>query len=239
MSAPITIAFGNVGRGPAGADHDALRDLFARMPKTRWAVLLCEINEADDNDELALTKRLMPKGATVYCQASREPIVLSPDFARARSRVVWVPDTAVGPKTTPGVHRGWSPPRSINVVHVPGENLTLLGAHPAAGAYHGERPPAAKRALVKSWDKTFATHRLIETALHDRGRNVAWTIDYNRVNLPDVVAGERQVFADVTDHGRVLPAAGWDVTTKYLGRVDFRVDSHDGQIMRVQFKEKE
>jgi hypothetical protein len=228
VNAPLTIGFGNVGRGSDGADRDALEALFAAMPDQRWAVLLCEINEGDANDELALAKRLAPDGSTFYCQRSREPIVLSPDFPRARSRVVWVPDTAV---------KRWSPPRSINVVHIPGEPTTLIGGHPAAGAYHGTRPPAAKAELVKSWDRTFAAHRLIEHSLHARGRNVAWAMDYNRVNLPDVVAGELEVFADVTDHGRVLPAEGWDAVTRYLGRVPFHVDSHDGHVMRVQFKE--
>lgn len=230
MTAPLTIGYGNIGRGTNGADWDALKALFDAMPENRWAVLLCEVNEGDQNDELALAKRLAPKGSTFYCQRSREPIVLSPDFARARSRVVWVPDTAV---------KRWSPPRSINVVHIPGENATLIGAHPAAGAYHGDRPKAAKEQLVKSWDRTFATHRLIEASLNARGRNVAWAIDYNRVVLPTVVAGEREVFADVTDHGRVLPADGWTAQTKYLRRVDFHVDSHDGHVFRVQFNEKE
>jgi hypothetical protein len=234
MTAPLTIGFGNVGRTKHGksygVDKDALAALFDAMPAERWAVLLCEINEGDDNNELALAKRLAPKGSRFYCQRSREPIVLSPDFARARSRVVWVPDTAV---------KKWSPPRSINLVHLPGENTTLIGAHPAAGAYHGDRPATAKRLLVKSWDKTFATHRLIEESLHARGRHVVWAIDYNRVNLPPVVTGEREVFADVTDHGRVLPADGWHAETKYLGRVDFRVDSHDGHRFRVRFTEKE
>jgi hypothetical protein len=228
MTAPLTIGYGNVGRGSNGADHDALAALFAAMPEKRWAVMLCEINEGDINDELALAKRLAPKGTTFYCQRSREPIALSPDFPRARSRVVWVPDTSV---------KRWSPPRSINLVHIPGENTTLIGAHPAAGAYHGDRPAAAKELLVKSWDKTFATHRLIEESLHARGRNVVWAIDYNRVVMPDVVAGEREVFADVTDHGRVLAADGWTARTRYLRRVDFHVDSHDGHIMRVQFVE--
>jgi hypothetical protein len=129
---------------------------------------------------------------------------------------VWVPNTSV-PR--------WSPQRSINVVHIPGENTVLLGGHPAAGAYHGDRPALAKRALVKSWDKTFAAHRLIEQALHDRDKNVIWAMDTNRPHMPDAVFGEREVFCDVTDHGRVLPAAGWEAKTKYLGRVDFRVDS--------------
>jgi hypothetical protein len=226
---PLTIGFANVGRGSNGADHDAMEAMFAAMPAERWAILWCEINEGDaPQNELTLAKRLAPKGTGWYCQATREPIALSPDFRRARSRVVWVPDTAV-PR--------WSPSRSINVVHIPGEPITLLGAHPAAGAYHGDRPAAAKRELVKSWDKTFAAHKLIETALHAKGQNVAWAIDYNRVNLPDVVAGEREVFADVTDHGRVLAADGWTAETHYLGRVDFRVDSHDGHVFRVRFSE--
>jgi hypothetical protein len=239
VNAPITIGFANVGRGSNGADHDAIAAMFAAMPERRWAILWCEINEGDRNNELALAKRLAPKGTRWYCQASREPIALSPDWPRAHSRVVWVPNTAVTPKTTPGVHRGWSPPRSINLVHLPGENTVLIGGHPAAGAYHGDRPAAARKALVKSWDKTFATHRLIETALHGRGKNVAWLMDVNRVSMPDVVGGEREVFADVTDHGRVLAAPGWAVETKYLGRVPFHVDSHDGHRMRVRFSEKD
>jgi hypothetical protein len=234
VNAPLTVGFGNVGRTKHGSswgvDKDALSALFAAMPAERWAVLLCEIGEGDDNGELALAKRLAPKGSTFYCQASREPIVLSPDFGRAHSRVVWVPNTSV-PR--------WSPQRSINVVHLPGENTVLLGGHPAAGAYHGDRPALAKRALVKSWDKTFAAHRLIEQALHDRDKNVIWAMDTNRPHMPDAVFGEREVFCDVTDHGRVLPAAGWEAKTKYLGRVDFRVDSHDGHVFRAQFNEKE
>lgn len=232
MSAPLTIGYGNIGHPDhpsGGVDTQALEALFDAMPDRRWAVLLCEINEGDNNDELALAKRLAPPGSRFYCQRSREPMILSPDFPRARSRVVWVPDTGV---------KRWSPQRSVNLVHVPGENLTLIGSHPAAGAYHGDRPAAARKALIKSWDKTFATHRLIEEALHARGRNVAWAIDYNRVNLPDVVAGEREVFSDVTDHGRVLPAPGWTAITKYVRRVPFRVDSHDGHVFRVQFRER-
>lgn len=225
----IHYGFGNVGRGTNGADRDALEALHAAMPDQRAVVLLCEINEGDANDELALAKRIF-RGWTFYCQATREPIALSPDWPRARSRVVWVPDTAV---------KKWSPPRSINVVHLPGEPTTVIGGHPAAGAYHGDRPAAAKAQLVKSWDKTNAAHRLIEASLHERDRNVAWLMDYNRTDLPDVVPGEQTVFHDVTDWCRVLPAADYRADFRFVRSVPFHVDSHDGLIARGSFNLKE
>ena len=224
----VHYGFGNVGRGRDSADLNALKALRDALPDERAAVFLCEINEGDHNDELALAKRIF-KGWRFYCQRSREPIALSPDWPRARSRVVWVPDSSV---------KRWSPQRSINVVHLPDENTTLIGAHPAAGAYHGDRPAAAKELLVKSWDKTFATHRLIETSLHERDRNVVWAVDYNRLDLPPIAAGEKTVFHDDTDWGRVLPAAGYEASFHYVGRVQFNVDSHDGHVFRGAFTEK-
>lgn len=226
----ITYAFANVGRGSDGADQDALKALFDAMPDKRWVVFLCEINEGDHNDELALAKRLAPAGSRFYAQATREPIVLSPDFAKARSRVHWVPDSSV---------QHWSPRRSVNVVHLPGETISVIGAHPAAGAYHGDRPLAARGLLRTSWDNTHRIHRQIETGLHKRGRDVVWAIDYNRTDLPPIAPGEQTVFHDVTDWGRVLPAKGHVADFKYVRTVQFHVDSHDGHVMRGRLtKEK-
>jgi hypothetical protein len=233
MNAPLTIGFANLGRTRDGQsssiDRDALEALRDALPRERAVVMLCEINEGDRNDELALAKRVF-KGWKFYNQGSREPVGLSPDMHHARGRVTWVPDTSV-PR--------WSPTRSVNVLHLYGENTSLIGGHPAAGAYHGDRPAAARRALIKSWDATFAAHRMLEASLHKRGRNVVWAMDVNRVDMPPVVPGEREVYAAVTDHARVLPADGWEVRAKFLRRVPFRIDSHDGQIFRVRFIEKD
>lgn len=226
MSESVTYALANVGRGPNGADEDAVRAMFDAMPEERWVILWCEVNEGDKNDELTLAKRLAPKGTRFYCQATREPIALSPDWPRARSRVMWVEGTSVP---------HWSPQRSLNIVHLPGEPTTVLGGHYAAGAYHGDRPAAAKVLLRHSWDNLERVHRNTERRLHARGRNVVWLMDTNNDRHPLMAPHEMPVVHDVTDHGRVLAAPGQVARFKELPQVDFRVDSHDGQRMRGYF----
>lgn len=225
MTEPVTYALANVGRGSDGADKETLHALHDAMPQKRAVVLLCEINEGDHNDELALAKKIFD-GWHFYCQATREPIALSPDWPRARSRVIWVPDTSV-PR--------WSPQRSLNIVHLPGEPTTVLGGHYAAGAYHGERPAPARVLLRHSWDNLERVHRHAERRLHARGRNVVWLMDTNNDRHPPMAPHEETVVHDVTDHGRVLAAPTQVARFKALPTVPFRVDSHDGQRMRGYF----
>lgn len=73
------------------------------------------------------------------------------------------------------------------------EAFVVINTHYPAGAYHGTRPPAAKRELKKHWDEQFENHKKLVKKYVDRGYTVFWTGDVNRVDMPRVHPRERQV----------------------------------------------
>lgn len=230
---PINYAFWNDGRRKHGdttkLDLVALQTLKDALPKTRTAVFLTEINEGDDNNELAAAREVFdgwqvhagPHGRRV-----REPILLSPDFADARSSVIWIPNTAV---------KHWSPQRSLLTVHLPDEPVSLLAIHYPAGPFTpAPRPNWAEDDLLHSWRMCHQTHVRHQRALHNEGRNIVWMMDVNNRNFVHI-PGEQTVVNHWTDWGRVYPAAGYGTQFKALPPVDLHVDEHDGQRMRGRF----
>lgn len=228
-------AFGNVGRdkndkrSTHAVDLDALRGLLEAVGDEQAAVFLCEINEGDDNDEFALVRKVF-KGWRLYGRTTREPILLSPDQPRAKSHVLWVPDTAV---------RRWSPRRSWLTVNLADEPVSLLGGHPPAGAHgQGERPSWARGPLNKGFDNMRAAKTKRVKRLHARGRNVVCMADENDYDMADVHPRVRTVWHDRTDYGQVVPADGWTGDFRAGREVPFRIDSHDGHVMHGRFKKE-
>lgn len=227
-------ALGNIGRdkGPKSSnriDLDALLALRVNIPDEQSAIFLCEINEGDDNNEMALVRTTF-KGWRVYGAKTREPILLSPDQPRAKSNTYWVKDSAV---------RKWSPIRSVLVVHLADEPESLIGCHPCAGANgQGDRPSWARGPLQTSWDNTIDKMNSIKKRLHLRGRDVTTMIDSNTYDNKTykLLPNERQVWRDATDVGRVYPALGSKPWFVDGGKVDFKIDSHDGHLMHGRYK---
>lgn len=219
-------AFGNIGRdkGPKSTnrlDMDALMALRVNVPNEQAAIFLCEINEGDDNDELKLVQTAF-KGWRIYGRKTREPILLSPDQPKAKSRVIWVPNTAV---------RAWSPPRSLLIVNLSDEPESLLGYHPAAGANgQGDRPKWAIEPLQKSFDNLMSVTVAVKRRLHRRGRNVSSRVDGNAYTkqIARVQKGEQVVWNDGTDWGLSWPAEEYIARFHDAGKVPFKIDSHDG-----------
>ena len=229
--------FGNVGRDQSEkrsskrVDTDALEALRDALPDERAAAFLCEINEGDDNNEMKLARQIF-KGWRLYGSNTREPILLSPDNPPARARVFWVPNTAVAL---------WSPPRSVLVVDLADEPTTLLGSHPAAGANgQGKRPAHALEPLQDSWDAVTEKRRLIKQRKHKAGRNIIELLDANAYNhrIQRQPTGEQVVWNQRTDWGLVYPAADYRALFHYGKQIDFRVDTHNGHVMRGFFPPK-
>lgn len=229
-------AFGNIGRrkGPQSTnviDMDALMALRVNVPNEETAIFLCEINEGDKNNELKLVQTAF-KGWRIYCRRTREPILLSPDQPKAKSRVLWVPNSAV---------EHWSPRRSVNIVHLADEPESLVGGHPAAGANgQGTRPKKYLGPLQVSWDNWNHKFKQVKTRLHKRGRNVTSMLDYNAYNRDvfRLLPGEQVVWNDATDWGLVFPAENQLARFHDGGKVDFKIDSHDGHTMWGRYIKK-
>jgi hypothetical protein len=168
----------------------------------------------------------------LYGVTTREPILLSPDQPKARARVYWVDNTAV---------ERWSPRRSVLVVDLEDEPTSLIGLHPAAGANgQGDRPAHARPLLQKSWSKTITKRNILKHNLHDKGRNIVEMLDANAYNLNTLphAPGEKTIFHDDTDWGRVWAAKGYRADFRRGAVVDFDIDSHDGHLMHGTFRKK-
>lgn len=226
--------FGNIGRdkGPKSTnriDLDCLRALRDRVSDEKACVQLAEIREGDDNNELKLTLQVF-KGWRLYGASTREPILLSPDQPKARSKVIWIQNSSV---------RLWSPRRSILIVDLADESESIFAAHPAAGANgQGERPKWARPLLQTSWDLTMKRLALEKKRRHQMGRHCTTQIDANAYSTKvyPLMPGEKVVWQDDTDWGRVWPAAGCRAVFQDKGRIDFHLDSHDGHHMSGLYK---
>src|SRR5690348_7671234 len=78
------VTFGNLGRDKnphkttKWLDRQAIQNLHAATPDWQAAVVLCEVNEGDDDDELKLVLNEF-RGWRLYGRTTREPVLLSPD----------------------------------------------------------------------------------------------------------------------------------------------------------------
>lgn len=231
---PITYGFGNIGKKPdtpgstSRVDRAALEALREGMPDERAVVVLVEINEGDDNNELAIARHVFA-GWQFFCTETREVAAITPDFEDARAHVHWVADSAV---------EKWSPRRSINALHLGDDLPSVLFGHYAAGAHgQGDRPDWAKPLLNTSWDNTRAKHAVVQQNLHSRRRDLVWLADVNAYQLPRL-RGEQTIVHDRTDWIRVMPAAGRLAHFRPLPQIQFHnLDSHDGQRARGGFKD--
>jgi hypothetical protein len=213
----------NLGRDdePGSTTRIDLRILHIvkeKMPSKRAVVFFVEINEGDDNDEKALIRRVFPNWQ-LRLASTREPILLSPDWAQCQERVRWVGDTAV---------EHWSPVRSVGRVFLP-DNETLFSAHYAAGANgQGDRPSWARGPLQTSWDNLDRVHKQLEQVEYRRGRNVSLMEDRNAYTVKVVrpIPGQRTVVHERTDWGMVRPAEGNRSRFRALAPTRLGLDSH-------------
>lgn len=225
--------FANIGRdkGPKSSnwiDEQSVKALRERTPDEECAVFLCEINEGDDNNEFSILREYYP-GWTLYGRTTREPILLSPDQPVAQDVVYWVDKSSV---------RLWSPRRSVLVVNLADEPEALIGCHPPAGANgQGDRPKWARPLLQTSWDQTVDKLARVKRGLHARGKNVTTMIDANAYSkkVYKLLPGERIVWQDDTDWGRVWPGPAFRPAFEYRGTIDLKIDSHDGHKMKGRY----
>lgn len=214
-------------------DEAMLREALEVLGDEQAALFGCEFLEGDDNNELAIARRVL-KGWTMYAGALgrrvREPIFLSPDQPPARWRVTWTPGTAV---------EKWSPQRSVLRVHLDDTPETLLARHNAAGARgQGDRPAWALKPLNDSFSKSQTAGIRAKRAAHRAGRHATELADLNHYALPGL-PGEDTIFHERTDYGRAYPAAGFR-TDFHQGRSGTRhVDSHRLRTMHGTYRPKE
>lgn len=202
-------------------DRRALVNLRDALGEKQAAAFLCEINEGDDNDEMAEAIDVFD-GWTIYGRTTREPVFLSPDQPRAEARLTWVEGSAV---------QHWSPRRSVLEINLADTPETLLATHPAAGPHTPQpRPDWADPLLLTSWDNTVALHVKRKRQAHRRGRNVTWMADMNHHDLP-ALPGEITVVHHWTDYGRAYPAAGWEARFREGEAIKVGLDSHQIHIM--------
>jgi hypothetical protein len=214
-------------------DRAALTELFQLVGDVQAAVFGVEINEGDDNNELALFRQVF-KGWTVYAGAPgrrvREPILLSPDQDPARWHVKWVPGTAV---------QHWSPQRSVLRVDLQDEPESLVACHNAAGPHTaGDRPAWARGPLSESWDRSNHARLLTKRALHRTGRNVTELADLNHYRL-DGLPGEVTVFHERTDYGYAYAAPGYAAQFRVGPSGHAGLDSHGIHTMHGTYRKEQ
>lgn len=211
-------------------DRDILTKVRNNVPDRRAVIFFCEINEGDDNNELALIREMFGADFRIYGAETREPIAVSRDIEKGIERVRWIAGTGV-PK--------WSPKRSLLTVDLGDE--VLIGCHRAAGANgQGSRPAWARPLLQFSWNRTARVQARVQKCLHAKARHVTWMQDVNHYNLPLVGIGddrEQTIVHRATDWGRVWAADGSRARFEALPVVDIGLDSHDLLRMRGGYQE--
>ncbi|HRD59397.1 hypothetical protein [uncultured Nocardioides sp.] len=225
-------AFANLGRDKSETkstqpiDRRALAAIHEAVGDKQAAVVFCEINEGDDNDELALLRAEF-KGWRLYGRTTREPVLLSPDQPRAKAHVQWVPDTAVP---------HWSPRRSWLTVNLADCDDTILSGHPAAGAHgKGSRPKRWQPAINTSFDNMRAAKENKVHRLHGKGRNLVILTDENDFDIPDIHPRVKTVFHKWSDYGQVIPTRGYGAEFRAGEVVPIGLDSHSGRLMHGRF----
>lgn len=209
-------------------DRTALVKLRTELGDEQAAAFLVEINEGDDNNELALAVDVFD-GWELYGQGTREPVFLSPDQPRARAEVFWVPDSAV---------ENWSPRRSVLEIDLADEPETLLAYHCAAGPFTaGTRPRRYRKPLRVSWENTHDLGLERKRLAHRRRRNVTEMVDLNHYDLPGL-PGEVTVVHDRTDYGRAYAAGGYEARFRKGGSWPVPLDSHGIKTMHGTYRKE-
>lgn len=192
----------------------------------------CEVNEGDDNNELAIFRKVL-KGWAMYAgpvgKRVREPIFLSPDQPKARASITWVPHTAVP---------HWSPQRSVLRVHLDDSKHSLVSCHNAAGPHTvGDRPDRFKAALSRSWENSNGARIRTKRRLHTMRRNVTEMSDLNHYHLPGM-PGEIVVVHERTDYGFAYAAKGFKAEFREGASGVERVDSHRVRTMHGIYQQE-
>jgi hypothetical protein len=205
-----------------------LRDALGGPDAKNAAAFLVEINEGDDNNELALALDVF-KGWRCFGEHTHEPIFTTQDIGHhALATVEWVPDTAV---------QHWSPQRSVLRVELH-DHEVLVATHPAAGPHTAApRPEDAQGPLEVSWDNTQAKHLQVKRRMHAAGRPVTEMCDLNHYSLPGL-PGETTVLHHRTDYGRAWPAKGYQARFRAGKEIRVGIDSHGIQIMHGTYHQE-
>jgi hypothetical protein len=184
----------NIGR-KASVQHT--RADFETIRRLRGITGFQEIDEADAPPEHSLLKAVLSSGYELGGLAHYVPIAVPKrGYKLLRTRDVYA---------TGGV-KHWSPTRFFTVATVKSKAklrdrikgrtdnvFIVINTHYPAGGYHGERPPEAKKELIKHWDEQFVKHRELVKHYADKGYTVFWTGDVNRTTMPKVHPREVQV----------------------------------------------
>jgi hypothetical protein len=214
-------------------DERIVEECLELVGDEQAAIYGCEVNEGDDNNELAVFRKVL-KGWTMYAgppeHRVREPIFLSPDQPAARWGVLWVPNTAV---------QHWSPQRSVLKVHLTDQRHSLLSCHNAAGPHTvGDRPDRYEEALAVSWEASNSARVKSKRRLHRLRRHVSEMSDLNHYDLPGL-PGEKTVLHERTDYGFAYPARGYEARFHEGQSGVVHVDSHRVRTMHgIYVKER-
>ncbi len=120
-----------------------------------------------------------------------------------------------------------SPSRRIHELVLSGgddPDLAVLGGHYPAGAHNGERPPAARAALLGGYTTMLARHRARLHRNHGAGRHTVWAMDVNWRAFPRLHRREGTARRHGPDYIRVLPARGWEAVRGPNGSDDLGIE---------------
>lgn len=206
MSTTVVVGFANIGRGDV-AETTAAADVIARRMNALTKsgrpgmLFLNEVDEADQANEHGILNTTMRPWDSAWWD-TREPLMHTGlTVQRERS---WA--------AAPGV-ANQSPSRRIHELVIDGgdePDLAALGGHYPAGAHNGQRPAAARAALLGGYTTMIARHRARLRRHHAAGRNVVWAMDVNWRAFPSLHRREGTLRRNGVDYIRVLPARGWE-----------------------------
>lgn len=214
VTTTLAVGFANVGRGNVAQTQHAVDVIARRMntltdgsksgdiPARPGLLFLNEVDEADQANEHGIINAALRPWDSAWWD-TREPLMHTGlDVRRERS---W--------SGAAGVARQ-SPTRRIHelVIDAGRDNpdLALLGGHYPAGAHNGERPAAAKAALLAGYGVMRQRHRARVHHHHRAGRHVVWAMDVNWRHFPRLHRHEGTLRHNGPDYIRVLPARGWE-----------------------------
>jgi len=195
----------NIGR-KASVQHT--RADFETIRRLKGITGFQEIDEADKPLEHSLLKAVLSSDYFLEGLKSFVPVAIPKGYEVINARVVY---------GAPGVAH-YSPNRYFVVVVIAKKETWLdkklarqrkafvvINTHYPAGAYHGDRPAAARRELIDSWDRQFLKHKSIVKHYVDKGYTVFWTGDVNRTVMPKVHPREVQVVTVGIDSVSYVP----------------------------------
>lgn len=220
MTTTVAAGLANVGRGNEAQTKAAVDIIAKRMNeltrKDRPGLLfLNEIDEADQANEHGIINSALRPWDSCWWD-TREPLMHTGlTVVRERS---WAAAAGV---------EHHSPSRRLHDAVFDGDDepdIAALGGHYPAGAHNGERPEAARAALLGGYGQMMTRHSARELHHHRARRHVVWAMDVNWRQFPKVHPREGTVRRHGPDYMRVLPARGWEVVRAAQGADELGIE---------------